>query len=112
LPVSSPGRFTPTEKVPSSHYIVGWVGHRASLDAMEKRRLQTLMMGTEIVGETSVIFNQLTQLSAPENFIKSLLLLRRFNHGSWVTHSVAKFICGDGSKLYRNLQRMVPAVFT
>jgi hypothetical protein len=80
----------------------------ASLDAIEKRRLQIFMMGTEIVTETSAIFNQLTQLTAPEDFIKrkaSFLLLRRLNADSWVTHSVAEFICGDGSKVYRNLQR-------
>jgi hypothetical protein len=32
---SRPGRFTPRERVPSTHWIGGWVGPRAVLDADE-----------------------------------------------------------------------------
>jgi hypothetical protein len=31
------GRFTPGERAPGTHWIGGWVGPRAGLDAMEKR---------------------------------------------------------------------------
>jgi hypothetical protein len=32
---SRPGRFTPREKAPGTHWIGGWVGPRASPDNME-----------------------------------------------------------------------------
>jgi hypothetical protein len=34
---SRPGRFTPRERVPGTHWIGGWVGPRAVLDAVVKR---------------------------------------------------------------------------
>jgi hypothetical protein len=33
---SCPSHFTPGERAPSTHWIGGWVGPRASLDDMEK----------------------------------------------------------------------------
>jgi hypothetical protein len=38
---SCPGRFTPSETAPSTHWIGGWVGHRAVLDAVVKREIST-----------------------------------------------------------------------
>jgi hypothetical protein len=35
---SRPGRFIPGERAPGSHWIGGWVDHRASLDDVEKRK--------------------------------------------------------------------------
>jgi hypothetical protein len=35
---SRPGRFTPREKAPGTHWI-GWVGSRAVLDAMVKTKI-------------------------------------------------------------------------
>jgi len=35
---SRPGRFTPGEKSPGTHRIGGWVGTRAGLDAVAKRK--------------------------------------------------------------------------
>jgi hypothetical protein len=35
---SRPGRYTPRERVPGTHWIGGWVGPRAILDAVVKRR--------------------------------------------------------------------------
>jgi hypothetical protein len=32
-PASRPGRFTPRETTPATHWIGGWVGPRAVLDA-------------------------------------------------------------------------------
>jgi hypothetical protein len=36
---SRPGRFTPRERAPGSHWIGGWVGPRAVLDAVVKRKI-------------------------------------------------------------------------
>jgi hypothetical protein len=39
---SRPGRFTPGGRAPGTHWIGGWVGPRAGLDYMEKRKFLTL----------------------------------------------------------------------
>jgi hypothetical protein len=39
---SRPCRFTPGERVPGTLWIRDWVGHRAGLDAVKKRKLLTL----------------------------------------------------------------------
>jgi hypothetical protein len=36
---SRPGRFAPREKAPGTHWIGGWVGPRAVLDAVVKRKV-------------------------------------------------------------------------
>jgi hypothetical protein len=36
---SRPGRFTPRERVPSTHWIAGWEGPRAGLDTVVKRKI-------------------------------------------------------------------------
>jgi hypothetical protein len=36
---SHPGRFTPRERTPATHWIGGWVGPRAVLDAVVKRKI-------------------------------------------------------------------------
>jgi hypothetical protein len=36
---SRPGRFTPRERVPITHWIGGWVGPRAIMDAVVKRKI-------------------------------------------------------------------------
>jgi hypothetical protein len=38
---SRPGRFTPRELALGAHYIGGWVGSRAGLDDVDKRKLLT-----------------------------------------------------------------------
>jgi hypothetical protein len=38
---SRPGRFTPRERAPGVHWIGGWVGPRAVLDAVVKRKIPT-----------------------------------------------------------------------
>jgi hypothetical protein len=40
---SHPDHFTPRVKVPGTHGIGGWVGPRAGLDDMEKKKLLTLL---------------------------------------------------------------------
>jgi hypothetical protein len=39
---SRPGRFTPGESAPGTHWIGGWVDLRAGLDDLEKRKFLTL----------------------------------------------------------------------
>jgi hypothetical protein len=39
---SRPGRFTPREGAPGTYLIGGWVGPRAGLDDVEKRKFLTL----------------------------------------------------------------------
>jgi hypothetical protein len=39
---SLPGRFTPRERAPGTHWTGGWVDPRAGLDDVEKRNLLTL----------------------------------------------------------------------
>jgi hypothetical protein len=39
---SRPGRFTPEERDPGTNWIEGWVGPRAGMDNMEKRKFLTL----------------------------------------------------------------------
>jgi hypothetical protein len=39
---SRPGRFTPGERAPGTHWIGGWVDLRAVLDDLEKRKFLTL----------------------------------------------------------------------
>jgi hypothetical protein len=41
-PTSRPGRFTPEESVPGSHWIGAWVDLRADLDDLEQRKFFTL----------------------------------------------------------------------
>jgi hypothetical protein len=36
---SRPDRFTPSERSPGTHWIGGWVGSRAVLDAVVKRKI-------------------------------------------------------------------------
>jgi hypothetical protein len=38
---SRPGRFTPGERAPGTHWIGGWVGLRAGLNDLEKRKFLT-----------------------------------------------------------------------
>jgi hypothetical protein len=39
---SLPGRFTPEERATGTHWIGGWVGRRAGLDDVEKRKFLTI----------------------------------------------------------------------
>jgi hypothetical protein len=38
---SRPGRFTPGKNVPDTHWIGGWMGPRAGMDTVEKRKILT-----------------------------------------------------------------------
>jgi hypothetical protein len=38
----APVRFTPRERVPDTHWIGGWVGPRAVLDTVVKRKIPSL----------------------------------------------------------------------
>jgi hypothetical protein len=39
---SRPGRFTPGERAPYTHWIGGWVGPRAGMDDVDDRKFLTL----------------------------------------------------------------------
>jgi hypothetical protein len=39
LSASRPGRFTPRERAPGTHWIGGWAGPRAVLEAVVKRKI-------------------------------------------------------------------------
>jgi len=39
---SRPGRFTPGQSAIGAHWMGSWVGRRADLDAMEKRKIPSL----------------------------------------------------------------------
>jgi hypothetical protein len=39
---SHPGRFTPGERAPGTHWIGGWMNPRAGLDDVEKRKFMNL----------------------------------------------------------------------
>jgi hypothetical protein len=41
LSAARPGRFTPGERAPGTHWKGGWVGPRAGLDDVEKRKFLT-----------------------------------------------------------------------
>jgi hypothetical protein len=41
LSASHPGRFTPKERAHGTHWIGGWVGSRAVLDAVVKRKISS-----------------------------------------------------------------------
>jgi hypothetical protein len=42
LSASHPGRFTPRERAPGTHWLRGWVVPRAGLDAVEYRKISCL----------------------------------------------------------------------
>jgi hypothetical protein len=44
---SRPGRYTSRERAPGTHWIGGWVGRRAVLDAVVKRKIPTSPRGIE-----------------------------------------------------------------
>jgi hypothetical protein len=42
LSASHPGRFTPGERAPGTHWIGGWVGPRTGIDDVERRKVLPL----------------------------------------------------------------------
>jgi len=40
---SSPGRFTHAESAPSTRWLEGWLGLRAALDAVAKRKIPIIV---------------------------------------------------------------------
>jgi hypothetical protein len=63
---SRPGRFTPREKAPGTHWIGGWVGPRAVLDAAVKKKITSPRResnpGTPIVQPVAQHYTELTWL--------------------------------------------------
>jgi hypothetical protein len=52
LSASNPGRFTSGERDFSTHWVGGWVGRRAGLDAVAKRKKSLLLPGIETQSST------------------------------------------------------------
>jgi hypothetical protein len=47
---SRPCRFNPRERAPGTHWIGGWVGPRADLDAVVKRKIPSPMIRSKWTG--------------------------------------------------------------
>jgi hypothetical protein len=76
---SRTGRFTPMERAPGTHWIEGWVGRRAGLDAVVKGKIPSPRWESwneGIVGGNSNLLPQ------PSGHI-SLKLLNRFIEEIW-----------------------------
>jgi hypothetical protein len=43
--ISNPSHSTPKERDPFTHWIGGWVGHRASLDVVIRRKIDYEVIG-------------------------------------------------------------------
>jgi hypothetical protein len=63
---SRPGRFTLGERAPGTHCLGGWMGHRVSLDDVEKRKFLTLRVSNS--GSIGHPARRLSLVSAPEFF--------------------------------------------
>jgi hypothetical protein len=46
---SRPGRFTPGERAPGTHWIGGWVDLRAGVDDVERERKFLILKGLELL---------------------------------------------------------------
>jgi hypothetical protein len=72
-----PGRFTPGERTPGTHWIGGSVGSRAGLDDVEKRK-SLILPGLELLPLSRPSHSQsLHELASPASPI-SLLLKAKF----------------------------------
>jgi hypothetical protein len=49
-----PGRFTPGEKAPGTHWIGGWVGPRAVLGAVVKRKIPSPARNRNLESRSSI----------------------------------------------------------
>jgi hypothetical protein len=67
---SRPGRFTPGERAPGTHWIGGWAGLRAGVDDLEKRKFLTLP-GLELQPVASRYTNY--AIPAPIEYLISLV---------------------------------------
>jgi hypothetical protein len=74
---SRPGRFTPTERAPCTHWIEGWVGPRAVLDAVVKRKIPSPRLTTnpELV-EWLMFIKILTQIQDWNFLVGSIVWMK------------------------------------
>jgi hypothetical protein len=82
LEVSSqrPGRFTPGEKAPGTHWIGGWVNPRANLDDVEKKKflpLQELNSDPSVVQSVASRYTDCANLSLSLSFQRVRLIIRK-----------------------------------
>jgi hypothetical protein len=76
-----PGRFTPGERSPGNHWIGGCVGSRASVDAVEKRKILQC------------------RESNPGRPARSLSVYRLRYPGSWCSDKAIKFYSNLGKNI-------------
>jgi hypothetical protein len=69
---SGPGRFTPGEIAPGTHWIGAWVGPRVGVDAVEKRKL--LLCGGSNLGRPTHTPSLYRAIAAPQNQLKGMLM--------------------------------------
>jgi len=74
---SPPGQFTTGEGVPSSHWIGGWVGPTASLDAVARRNIPCLSQELDCGCPAHSLVTLQTELS---QFLRGIFNLRLLNN--------------------------------
>jgi hypothetical protein len=79
---SRPGRFTPGEIVPGTHWIGGWAGPGAGLDAMEKRKI-SYHFGESNRGRSTLSLS-LYRLSYLDSYTCTYMLLKYVLFIDWV----------------------------
>jgi hypothetical protein len=77
---SRPGSFTPGERAPGIHWIGGWVGPRAGLDDVEKRKFFNLRDSNSDPSVVQPVASRYTDYSIPaplltETFSKVMIVL-------------------------------------
>jgi hypothetical protein len=75
---SRPGRFTPKERAPGTHWIGGWVGPRAVLDAVVKRKI--LIPRREQNPRTPIVQKDVLLCKSDEGRATSLQVFNRIKH--------------------------------
>jgi hypothetical protein len=63
-PTSRPGRFTPGERDSDARWVGGWVGPRAGLDAVVKRKIAQPLLGLELPIIQPLAQRDITELEA------------------------------------------------
>jgi hypothetical protein len=69
---SCPGRFTPREKAPGTHWIGGWVDPRAVLDPAVKRKIPSTSRESRVL-----ICGKASEYSVQHNFLRIVSSIHR-----------------------------------
>jgi hypothetical protein len=85
---SRPGRFNPRKRAPGSHWIVNWVGPRASLDAAVRRKIPSPYRDSNLIS------------SSPTDTLLTMNSGKIAQTGARVAQSVVIFLFSTSSRLY------------